>query len=164
MKEVKYTQSFSAIIHKDGGGAKLIVRSPKYYHSQLAKFRDKEEVSLLVTNQRPKRSEQQNRYWWVYMTLIGEETGHAPEEIHEWAKGKFLTKGIVTIFGQLTRIKGSTTELSKSEFGELIMRVEAETGIASPPVENYDLQINSDSVDDELSTESDLTTNRSVIK
>lgn len=142
MKEnITTTQPFAAIVKpsQKTGSKILVMKSPNWFAHQINKFKDNEEVTLIIRNQRPKRSEQQNRYWWVYMTLISERTGHTPEEIHEWVKGKFLTAKIVSIFGSPTRIRRSTTNLSKSEFSELIMRVEAETGIEAPPVESYGL-------------------------
>ena len=135
------SKSFAALIKKNGPTASLVVRSPAWYQHQLQKYKDGEEVSLVITNKKPQRTEQQNRYWWVYMTHIGQETGHSPEEVHEWAKGMFLTSKIVNVFGQPTRIKGSTADLSKSEFSELIMKVEEESGIQAPPTESYSLSL-----------------------
>ena len=37
------------------------------------------------------------------------------------------------------RKKKSTTELGVGEFCEFIMNIEAETGVAAPPTENYNL-------------------------
>jgi len=135
------SQSFAATIVKviSENRNTFAVESKTYFQHQINKFKEGTKVTLEIHTRKPKRTEQQNKYWWVYMTLIGGETGHTPEEIHEWAKGKFLTKKIVEVFGTPTRVKGSTTELTKFEFSELITKVEAETGIQSPPVENYDL-------------------------
>jgi len=130
------SQSFAATIVSDGqGGKKLQLKSLAWYKNQVSKFKEGESVSVVIHNRRAKRSEQQNRFWWVYMTMIAQETGHSPEDVHEWAKGKFLTKRVVEVFGQPTRVKGSTTELSKLDFSELIMNVETATGIKAPPTE-----------------------------
>lgn len=138
---VTYTQSFAAVIKADGPNKRLIVRSPRWYAHQINKFKDGEEVSLVVHNRKPKRSEQQNRYYWgVWLPLIAKETGEANlDRLHELFKGKFLTQGVVEVLGEKVRLKKSTTELSISEFCQYIMDIEAETGIEAPPTENYGL-------------------------
>jgi len=135
------TERFAAVVRHQPGGAVLRIKSPVWYHHQLNKFKDGQEVTLSVSNRKPKRTEQQNRYYWgVYLPLVAKETGEANlEALHELFKGKFLTEGIVEVLGQKTRLKKSTTELSKAEFSMFIMNIEAETGIAAPPTESYGL-------------------------
>ena len=131
------TQSFSAIVKEiSPAEKKIVLHNPVWFQNQVNKFfKDGQSVNLKITSHKLQRTLRQNNYWWLYMTEIATSTGHTPEEIHEWAKGKFLTKKVVEVFGQLTRIKGSTTECSKMEFSDLITKVEAETGIAAPPIE-----------------------------
>ncbi len=134
---VTYTQSFAAVIRS----CKLIIKSPRWYQHQLSKFKENEEVTLVIHNRRPKRTEAQNRYLWgVYYTLIAEETGERDiDRLHELFKGKFLTQGVVEVLGQKVRMKKSTAALSKVEFSEYIMAIEADTGVEAPPTENYGL-------------------------
>lgn len=138
-ESVHTTERFAAVVRRSGGKPVLSVRNPTWYETQLGKFRDGEEVSLVVTSKKPKRSLAQNNYYWLYIGVISKETGHAPEEIHEWAKGKFLTEKIINVFGSPVRMKGSTTRMSKSEFSEYIQRIESETGIPSPPTDDEGL-------------------------
>ena len=135
--EIKVSKQFAARVDKKGPTAKLVIASPAWYQNELNKYKDGEVVTLFISSKKPKRTEQQNRYWWLYMTHIGSETGHSPEEVHEWAKGQFLTSRIVQVFGQPTRIKGSTADLSTVEFSELIAKVEEKSGILAPPIENW---------------------------
>ena len=142
--EITRTQLFAAVIRKDptdGRLKKLIVKSQRWYQHQINKFRDGEQVTLEVHNKRPKRTEQQNRYYWgVYLPLIAEETGEKDlDRLHELFKGKFLTEGIVEVLGEKVRMKKSTTELGVGEFCQYIMDIEALTQVAAPPTENYDL-------------------------
>lgn len=59
------------------------------------------------------RSAEQNRYYWgVVVNMIGEETGHFPEEVHEHLKWRFLR-----IHGKLETVR-STTSLTTIEFVE----------------------------------------------
>lgn len=138
---VTYSQSFAATIKKDGVRGILVVKSHMWYQNQLNKFKEGEDLTLIIHNRRPKRSEQQNRYiWGLYYPLIAQETGeHNLDRLHELFKGMFLSEGVVDVLGKKVRMKRSTTELSVSEFCEYIMNIEAETGVAAPPTENYDL-------------------------
>lgn len=140
-ENVTYTQLFAAVIRKGPQGNKLVVKSPRWYQYQLDKFKDGEAVSLVVHNRKLKRTEQQNRYYWgVYLPKIAEETGEADlGRLHELFKGKFLTESIVEVLNEKVRIKKSSAMLSKSEFSQYIMDIEAFTGIESPPTENYGL-------------------------
>lgn len=145
---VTYTQSFAAVIRAGAGGKKLLVRSQRWYHNQLQKFKDGEQVTLVVHNRRPKRSEAQNRYLWgVFYPLIAEETGEQDlERLHELFKSKFLAKGIVEVLGEKVRLKKSSTELSVSEFCEFIIAIQGHTGVVAPPTENYGLDSLQDSI------------------
>ncbi len=137
------TQQFAAVIRGSQSEVKksLVIRSPAFYQNELNKFTNGEEVSLLITNKKPKRTEQQNRYYWgVYLPLIANSTGERDiDRLHELFKGEFLTEAIVEVLGKKVRMKKSTTDLSISEFCEYIMAIEAETGVSAPPTENYQL-------------------------
>ncbi len=138
---ITYSQSFAAVMKFRDGKRVPIVKSPRWFHHQMNKFKEDEEVTLMVHNRRPKRTEQQNRYYWgVYLPLISKETGEADlDALHELFKGKFLTEGVVEVLGQKVRKKKSTTELGVAEFSQFIMDIEAETHVAAPPTENYGL-------------------------
>lgn len=138
------TESFAGVIRKDpsdGRLKKLTIKSPRWYQHQLNKFREGEEVTLEIHTKRPKRTEQQNRYYWgVYLPLVSKETGEADlDRLHELFKGKFLTTGVVDVLGERVRMKKSTTELGVGEFCQYILDIEALTGVEAPPTENYDL-------------------------
>lgn len=137
---VSYSQSFAAVVVPDDhGGKKLKIRSLPWYQNQVNKFRENEEVTLMIHNRKPKRTEAQNNYYWgVYLPLISRETGEQNlDALHELFKGLFLSMGIQKVLGKPVRMKKSTTALSKFEFSEYIMAIEAETGVAAPPTENY---------------------------
>ncbi len=134
------TESFAAKIKKIGTQNTLIVTSQKWYHNQLNKFKDGEQVTLEVHNRQPKRTIQQNRYYHgVYIPLISQKTGQPIKGMHERFRGEFLTEQILTVFGKPVRIVKSTTDLGVGEFCEYIMNIEALTGIMAPPTENYGL-------------------------
>jgi len=113
----------------------------KYHHGLFIKYLTDNEgkyIYITLDTRKPSRSLEQNRLYWLYLNIISEETGHDIEEIHEWAKGKFLSKGIKEIFGDKTRVKKSTTELNKSEFTEFLLDIERVTGVPIPDTSIYE--------------------------
>jgi len=92
---------------------------------------------LSIEDIKEKRSYQQNRYYWLYLGIVSEDTGYTPEELHEWARSKFLTKQVVEIFGNKVRSRTSTTKLSKGEFVEYLMKIARETEIPLPDTTAY---------------------------
>jgi len=101
------------------------------FERYLSQFEDKE-VMLSLEEKKSKRSGQQNNYYWMYITLIAEEKGYTPNEVHEWAKGKFLTLGIQEVFGAKVRIKKSTPGLTIGEFANYLADISLETGVPLP--------------------------------
>lgn len=106
------------------------------YAKMLAQFPDGK-YQLEVNELRSKRSDEQNRYYWLYLGVVSRETGYTTNELHEWAKGKFLTKQVKHIFGDPVRERRSTTKLTKGEFVEYLMEIELATGIALPDTTEF---------------------------
>ncbi len=133
------TKDFSATIEMVSGKKVLAITSRAWYDTQINKFKVGDKVSVYISSRRPKRSEAQNRYYWgAYLPLIANETGERDlDRLHKLFSGKFLTTGIVDVLGEKVRMTKSTTSLSKNDFSEYIMAIEAETGIEAPPTENY---------------------------
>jgi len=96
-------------------------------------------VYIALDTRKPKRSDQQNRLYWLYLNIISAETGTDPIKAHEFFRGKFLSLGIKEIFGERTRIKKSTTELNKSEFCEYLLKIQEATGVPIPDTSLFDL-------------------------
>lgn len=133
------TKDFSATIIETNGKKELAISHRNWYDTQINKFKVGDKVSLYVSSRRPKRSEAQNRYYWgVYLPLIANETGERDlDRLHRLFTGMFLTTGIELVLGKQVRMTKSTTTLSKNDFSEYIMAIEAETGIQSPPTQEY---------------------------
>ena len=137
------SQSFGGIVVADNAGNKKIQINSKelYQHFIKTNCQKGDLISMYITNKRPQRTQKQNRFLWVYYGIVANETGHTTEEIHDWAKGKFLTQGITEVFGSKVRKLKSTTQLTKQEFSEYIERIESETGVPAPIVdEDYDIR------------------------
>ncbi|ABE61216.1 hypothetical protein Nham_0320 [Nitrobacter hamburgensis X14] len=78
------------------------------------------------------RSLSQHNFYWVYLGFVSHETGHTPEELHEWAKKKFLPRKFATVFGEEVAVTPTTKTLTKLAFGEYLERICAETGVPLP--------------------------------
>lgn len=84
------------------------------------------EVVLTVSRRRATRNLAQNAYLWgVVYEYLSEHTGYTADELHEWAKMKFLPKRLALTDGngeirEELVIGGTTTRLNKLEFGEYI--------------------------------------------
>lgn len=107
----------------------------RHFLNEICKVGD--EVSMYITNKKPKRSLSQNDYYHLYLSLISTSSGHTMAELKAWVKGKFLSKGISEVFGDKVRVVKSTTELNISEFIELLERLEEETKIPLPKTDPF---------------------------
>ena len=106
------------------------------FRRYLAQFEGKE-VMLELSEKKAKRSGQQNNYMWLYFSIISDDTGFTQNEIHTWAKGKFLTEGIKEVFGDNTRIIKSTADLKVGEFINYLMQIAEEVGIPLPDTTDF---------------------------
>jgi len=94
-----------------------------------------------------KRSTQQNRLWWLYITIVAKEIGYEPDELHEICKFKFLKKERVDeATGEIFQYVGSTAKLNKTEFSDLIFDfrkwvVETFSINLPDPGESFEMQI-----------------------
>ena len=110
-------------------GASLKLRHQAAYASWVATVPEGTEVLITFSRAKATRSEQQNRFYWgVIVDAISSHTGYTPEETHECLKQLFLPKKLAMLDGngdvhnELV-IGGSTTKLSKVEFGEYCTQV-----------------------------------------
>lgn len=76
-----------------------------------------------IAQHQHRRTVAQNKLLWAIYTEIARETGHDPEEIHEYAKAKFLPKRVVEFNGKEDVIPGSTALLDRPAFSEYVERV-----------------------------------------
>lgn len=89
------------------------------------------------------RSVRQNNLYWEWMEVIGRETGHHKDEIHDYCRQRFLPKRFVEIRGEVREVRPSTTRLKVAEMSEYMTSVEAfaaELGIGLPHPEEAHLR------------------------
>lgn len=85
--------------------------------------------------ERKGRSTSQNAYYWVYLGVIGRETGHDADDLHEFFKRKLLPPVFKKVLGNEVTLPMSTTVLKKAEFGDYLDKISALTGVPLPDKE-----------------------------
>ena len=102
-------------------------------------------VNIIIKKVKSQRSLQQNRYWWLAITILSKEIGYTKEELHEILKYKFLRLSKVDEkTGEIFEYCGSTAKLSKSAFSDLVndlIRFSAETFNVIIPMPGEQLEI-----------------------
>jgi len=101
-------------------------------------------ASMEITLKKPKRSESQNSFYHVYLSLIEISSGHTIEELKAWVNEDILGKGISEVFGHTTRIVGHTSDLNMSEFCEMMNTVMDRTGVPIPDPAPFNLPLSYD--------------------
>lgn len=134
------SKTFAAKVVGEAHKRRIELESKTWWQHELNKYPSGSKITVILTNQKPKRTENQNRYYWMYLGMIADETGEDIDDLHTLFKGMFLTKEVVEIMGHKIRRARSTTELSTIQFSGYIERIEELTGILAPPAKNFDLK------------------------
>ncbi len=102
------------------------------------------EYIVKITRNRPIRSLSANKYYHAILNIIGIETGHTHEELHEALKQKFNAKILYFPKGGSQIIGGSTSNLDTKEFAAYVNQVKNwalnEFGIVIPEARDLDYQ------------------------
>lgn len=137
------TETFAATVVFDNTRKcnSLRFTSEQFFRHKMNQLNVGDPLTVMITNKRPKRTVSQNNYYWgVYLALIAKETGHTIDELHKRFTEEFLLMSRATVLGKEVKVIKSTSNLSVSDFIEYVMNIEALTGIAAPPTENYFLE------------------------
>ena len=127
---------FKGEIVEEDGKNRLKITTETSYKRIIASFKKGDKVMCTVERLKPYRSRQQNSYYWLYLGVIANETGNLETSLHEHFKRVLLPPMYITGYGGAEiKIPASTTDLSKSEFAEYIMKIQALTDIAPPDIE-----------------------------
>lgn len=90
---------------------------------ELGRFIGKR-VVITIDKVKSKRTAAQNRLWWLYIGILSDGLGYHKDEMHEICKFKFLKKEkLIEQTSEILEYVGSTTELSKGEFAEVVDRL-----------------------------------------
>lgn len=112
-------------------GGKLVFDNQKALSDYLLNV-DTKPLLVKIDRERSKRSLAQNNYYWNYLRIIANETGHTEDELHQLFKRVFLPPIFKVVLGQEIKIPRTTSELSKTEFGEYLDRICARTNVPLP--------------------------------
>lgn len=92
-------------------------------------------VTVRIQVDRGKRTTQQNRFYWLLLNLISEETGHEPDELHECFKQRFLQPRVKEVLGDEIQIYSTTFE-NYEDFWQYVERIRrfvlTDLGIETP--------------------------------
>jgi hypothetical protein len=95
---------------------KLTLSNPDNFKSDLQKLKGKNRVYIVVDEEKPSRSSNQNKYYWsVIIGTLSSELGYTTDEMHEVLKEKFLPKREIDLLGDKIKI-GSSAKLKTDEF------------------------------------------------
>jgi hypothetical protein len=83
---------------------------------------DGTKVEVEITETPDIRTNKQNKLWWSWMKIIGNELGYSKNEIHDILKYKFLLREEIND-GETTQHLKSTATLTKTEFNKLTQDV-----------------------------------------
>ncbi len=112
---------------------KVSLLAPQLYRHFLKTYcKVGDKVQMIITTQRPSRTQSQNNFYHVYLSLIALSSGHTIKELKAWVRGKILGKGITEIYGDKVRITESSADLNINEFCEMMNRIEEITKIPIP--------------------------------
>ena len=110
---------------------KLTIINRKGLIKDLASYFEGKKVTIIIEKYRKNRSNEQNSYYWgvvVEAVKIGlNDVGYKmnSEATHELIKYKFLQKELINEeTGEILKTIGSTTELSTSEFMDLLAQIQ----------------------------------------
>jgi dTDP-4-amino-4,6-dideoxygalactose transaminase len=108
----------------------------KQFNDYIKQLKDGK-YTIEVKKWQNNRTNNQNNYYWMYLTIISDETGEDRNDLHELFKRKFLPPVYKQIFGKEYKFPSSTTKLNKQDFSEYIMKIEILTGIPAPNTQEY---------------------------
>lgn len=89
---------------------------------------------------RKKRSADQNSLYWKWCGIVADETGNTADDVHEFAKARFLPKHFVTIGEETRETRKTTTKLTTADMSAYMEKfsawAESEMGIPLPHPED----------------------------
>lgn len=123
----------AGIVVEKAGKLKGRLFSPEMLdHFYQTHCHEGDHISIEVKNRRPKRSVAQNSFYHVYLSLIEFSSGFTMNELKAWVREHILGKGITEVFGDKTRVVGSSADLNISEFVEMMNTIHERTDIPVP--------------------------------
>lgn len=96
-------------------------------------------MKLEIKKNASKRTDAQNKLYWFWLGIIGDDTGYRPDEIHKLMKMQFLEPITYRIMDKDVIDYPSTTKLTVREFTEYLNMIElwaSDLGMVMPHPED----------------------------
>ncbi len=123
---------FKATIERVDGRNRARMTDPVRYSMFMASLKVGETIWWEAITKKPRRSDNINRYYWLYLGILSEQTGDDANSLHEYFKQKFLDPVYIRVRGEAIKLTRSTRTLTTGEMSEYIMRIAALTEIEPP--------------------------------
>jgi hypothetical protein len=92
---------------------------------KLQSVDDDTRIKIEIYEPKDTRSIQQNKRQWAIYTLIAKDTGHTPQDIHDFYRREYLkTEKVDKITGEVYPYIKSTTELNTEEHAQYTELIE----------------------------------------
>lgn len=109
-----------------------------YNHQRfLSCLKENEGKDFKIELLKSTRSLSQNALYWLYLEIIERETGNSANDLHEYFRRTLLSPKWLKVLGKEIKVPQSTTELKKTEFGDYMDKICAETNVPIPDTEGF---------------------------
>jgi hypothetical protein len=106
----------------------VVIQNKRLLREWASRFKGKN-IKIRIERAGSRRSHPQNAYYWscvveeIRLALL--QLGHqmTKEETHEFLKGKFNSVSLPNAHGEAIDVPGTTTTMTKTEFGEYIEKI-----------------------------------------
>ena len=85
-------------------------------------FAQDKRVTIVITKE--KRTLDQNRLYWLWLTCIAQNTGNEKEDLHEYFIYKYLNPELVQVFEKMIYKRLSTTQLDTKQFTGYLNKIQ----------------------------------------
>ena len=149
-KTTKYSPSHKKValagkvVERDGNLHISLNSPPLYAHFLKTYTKPGDYISMIVIAKKPKRSESQNNFYHLYLSLVSLSSGHTMDELKAWVREEILSEGVSEVYGDKVHIAKSSADLNMSEFVEMMNTVEERTGIPIPDPGPFNMPLSLD--------------------
>ena len=85
-------------------------------------FAQDKRVTIVITKE--KRTLDQNRLYWLWLSCIAKETGNDKDDLHEYFIYKYLNPELIQVFEKMIYKRLSTTQLDTKQFTEYLNKIQ----------------------------------------
>ena len=85
-------------------------------------FAQDKRVTVVITKE--KRTLDQNRLYWLWLTCIAQNTGNDKDSLHEYFVWKYLQPELIQVFDKMIYKRLSTTSLDTKKFIEYLNKIQ----------------------------------------